>query len=120
MLLALFVMTTAGVAQDGGTNNPKKPKNAKPAAVDCSRVDDATITSKVKQRLANTASLKDVPIVVETREGAVTLSGTIKSGGLKGVATMQTRRVDCVKSVNNQLTVEQGRKNTRKDSGADR
>jgi osmotically-inducible protein OsmY len=119
MMLALFVMVTAGAAQDGGSNNPKKPKQAKPAAVDCSRIDDATISSKVKERLASTASLKDAPIVVETRDGAVTLSGTIKSGALKGVATMQARRVDCVKSVNNQMTVEQSRKNPKKDSGAE-
>jgi osmotically-inducible protein OsmY len=40
----------------------------------------------------------------------VTLKGTVKSGGLKGVATRMARRVDCVKRVDNQLSVEQSSK----------
>ena len=121
ILLALLVCATAGIAQDDSSNSPKKPKNAKPAAVDCSGFDDAAITSKVKERLAKTASLKEVPIGVETKDGVVTLSGSVKSGGLKGVATIQSKRVPCVKSVNNQLSVEQGRQNTKKkETGASR
>ncbi len=119
ILLALLVFATAGIAQDDSSNSPKKSKSAKPAAVNCSAFNDAAMTSKVKERLANTASLKEVPITVETKDGVVTLSGSVKSGGLKGVATMQSRRVPCVKSVNNQLSVEQGKQNTKKkETGA--
>lgn len=120
ILLALLVMATAGLAQDGGPTDPKPGKKAKPAPVDCTGVGDAAITSKVKERLSNTASLKEAPISVETKEGVVTLSGSVKSGGLKGVATIQSKRVPCVKSVNNQLSVEQGGRNNKKDSGTGR
>ena len=70
---------------------------------------DQAITASVKERLAKAPSLKNVSIDVETKDGAVTLRGMVKTGGLKGVATRMTKRVDCVKKVDNQLSVEQAR-----------
>lgn len=88
-------------------------EKAKPAAkaqeekaAPAAPVDDATLTANVKEKLGKTPSLKDVPITVETKDGVVKLTGTVKTGGLKGVATNVTKRVKGVKKVDNQLTVE--------------
>jgi osmotically-inducible protein OsmY len=47
---------------------------------------------------------------VTTIAGVVTLKGTVKKSGLKGVATRMAKRVDCVKKVDNQLDIEQASK----------
>jgi len=69
-------------------------------------VDDASITAAVRAKLARTPSLKDTNINVVTRDGIVTLTGLLKTGGLKGVATNVTKSVKGVKKVDNQIAVE--------------
>ena len=114
LVIAVFALLfVSNVAWSQNTNanpskakssNTKASKNAKPA-VDCSKTTDAQITESVKARLAATASLKDETINVATSDGVVTLTGTVKSNH-KGLASMQSRRVACVKKVDNQLVVE--------------
>ncbi|HKY04384.1 MAG TPA: BON domain-containing protein [Blastocatellia bacterium] len=102
LVLCLGLVGLSHASQD---NSPKKA-----APVDCAAVDDSGITTGVKERLAKSPALKDAGITVETKDGVVTLKGHVKTGGLKGVATRITRRVDCVKKVDNQLSVDQGAK----------
>jgi osmotically-inducible protein OsmY len=121
LLLALLIAASAFAVQNQNKNAPAK-KGKKAAAVDCSKVDDATITANVKEKLSQAPSLKEATINVETKGGVVTLSGTVKNPGHKGVATRIAKRVDCVKSVNNQLTAEKpspprGNKNAGKKTG---
>ena len=99
--LALFLTSSAVWAQ----NKNAKPAKTKPAAVDCATITDAQITESVKARFAATATLKDETINVATSGGVVTLSGSVK-GNHKGLASLQARRVPCVKKVDNQITVE--------------
>jgi osmotically-inducible protein OsmY len=99
--LALFLTSSAVWAQ----NKNAKPAKTKPAAVDCATTTDAQITENVKAKLAATATLKDETINVATSGGVVTLSGSVK-GNHKGLASLQARRVPCVKKVDNQITVE--------------
>lgn len=96
----------AGLSHASQDNSPKKAA----APVDCAAVDDSGITTGVKERIAKSPALKDAGITVETKDGVVTLKGRVKTGGLKGVATRITKRVDCVKKVDNQLSVEQSTK----------
>ena len=113
--IVLIAMTCVLLAANGfsrqgggaGTKNSQKP------SVDCSRVGDTQITQDVKARIANSA-LKEFTINVETTDGAVTLTGGVKTGAQKGTATRMTRAVNCVKKVVNQLTVEprEGKKKT--------
>lgn len=105
-VLALLVTSTAVWAQNSnaGNKNAKAPK-PKPA-VDCSGVSDAKITEDVKARLAKAPSLKDLTINVAVSAGAVTLTGSAKSGSQKGTATRMAKSVACVKKVDNQMTVE--------------
>jgi hyperosmotically inducible protein len=86
-----------------GTKTTTKQATPKPAAAPAN---DATITTAVKDKLSKTPSLKDANINVVTKDGVVTLTGMLKTGGLKGVATNVTKSVKGVKRVDNQITVE--------------
>lgn len=119
ILLSILLASSAFAAQNSNSSATKKPKAEKAAPVDCSTVDDATITTNVKDKLAKTPSLKEATINVATTGGVVTLTGMVKMGRNKGLATLQTRRVACVKKVENQLSVEQSNdeKTKNKNSG---
>lgn len=100
--LALTFVSSAIWAQ----NNNAKPTKAKPAPADCTKTTDAQITENVKAKFAGTASLKDDTINIATSAGVVTLTGSVKMGNHKGLASLQARRVPCVTKVDNQITVE--------------
>jgi osmotically-inducible protein OsmY len=104
ILIAVLVVML-GAAAVWAQNKNTKPAKAKAPAVDCSTATDAKITEEVKAKL-QTPSLKALTINVSTNAGAVTLTGSAKTGTQKGTATRQAKRVPCVKSVNNQMTVE--------------
>ena len=100
----VFLLLTGSAFAAQNSNKPAKPAKAPP--VDCSKMTDDQITAAVKAKLAATASLKDATINVATAAGVVTLTGKVKNGGLKGVATLQAKRVACVKKVDNKCEVE--------------
>ena len=110
-VLLVFLLLTGGAsaAQNSNTKSAKKSTSnaaAKPAAVDCSKMTDDQINSAVKDKLAKTASLKDATVNAATSAGVVTLTGKVKTGGLKGVATNAAKRVPCVKKVDNKMETE--------------
>src|SRR5688572_11530319 len=70
------------------------------------RLDDAAITTKVKAALAGDPRTKAHQVNVETREGAVQLSGFVDSSEAKSTAEELARSVDNVKSVDNELDVK--------------
>ncbi len=70
------------------------------------RVEDAAITAKVKAALAGDPRTKAHQVNVETREGAVQLSGFVDSTEAKSTAGELARAVDNVKSVDNELDVK--------------
>ena len=69
-------------------------------------VDDTAITSKVKTALAGDPRTKAHQVNVETREGAVQLSGFVDTSEAKSTAEQLARAVDNVKSVDNELDVK--------------
>jgi hyperosmotically inducible periplasmic protein len=71
-------------------------------------IDDATITTKVKSAVLAEPGLKTLQIDVDTKNGVVTLAGTVDSPALKERATQVTQGVSGVSSVNNNLTVKAG------------
>jgi osmotically-inducible protein OsmY len=89
-LLAAAVLGLAGCASPGGT----------------SFFDDASTTMKVKKAIYNDPSLKVMDISVSTVDGVVELSGTVKSRGQGVKAAQVARKVEGVKRVSNQLTVQ--------------
>jgi hyperosmotically inducible protein len=69
-------------------------------------VDDATITSKVKNAIASDPALKGMQFTVETMDAVVTLNGT--AGALDQIAraVALAKAVDGVKAVTNILAVK--------------
>lgn len=116
-LVLILLLITGSYAQ--GTKAEKAPakekapaaekaQKAKKAPEAAAPVDDASLTTSVKEKLGKTPSLKDADITVAVKEGVVTLTGKIKSAGLKGVATNVAKSVKGVKKVDNQLAAEAG------------
>ena len=70
------------------------------------RIDDAAITAKVKAALAGDPRTKAHQVNVETREGAVQLSGFVDNSEAKSTAEELARNVDHVKSVDNEIDVK--------------
>jgi osmotically-inducible protein OsmY len=100
ILLSLAVFMSAGQAQ-----NKNVSRSSKPATVDCSKTDDATITANVKERLAKRYWLKFSDLNVETKNGIVTLTGNATASS-KSLAARHAKLVPCVKSVTNNLQVK--------------
>ena len=72
-----------------------------------SAVDDASITAQVKTAIMAEPSLKSTKINVDTKDGTVTLTGTVSSAPLKDKAKEIASNVAGVKSVQDNLTTSQ-------------
>lgn len=69
-------------------------------------VDDATISTKVKTKLAADTETSAIKIGVETVAGVVTLTGTVPTEREKGKAEEIARKTEDVKRVDNKITVD--------------
>jgi hypothetical protein len=79
------------------------------------KTDDASVATAVKEKIASMPSLKDAKIDATVKDGVVTLTGSVKAPGLKGVATNAAKRVKGVKSVTNNITIDKPAKDAKKD-----
>lgn len=79
---------------------------AKSGAKAEAKTDDASVAAAVKEKIGSMPSLKDAKIDVSVSGGVATLTGMVKNGGLKGVATNAAKRVAGVKSVSNKIEIE--------------
>jgi hyperosmotically inducible protein len=93
--------------QDKTDAAKEKLPNANERAQNREKVSDgahnASLTTKVKAALANDAGMK---INVDSDNGVVTLKGKVNSPDVKKKAGDIAKKVDGVKSVKNELTVE--------------
>lgn len=71
-------------------------------------VDDATVTTRVKARMANDPAVSAMRIQVETLNGTVQLSGFAASQAEKDQAAQLARAVPEVKDVRNNIIVRTG------------
>jgi len=71
-------------------------------------VDDTTITTQIKARMAKDTRVDAVAISVETLKGVVQLSGFAKSAQEKNVAEAIAREVNGVKGVQNSIAIRTG------------
>lgn len=115
LCLAMASFANGDVLQDVTSAAKDKATNV---AQDTAKAvaDDSSITAEVKAKLLAAASLKDEKIEVSTTEGAVTLTGTVKTKQVKGVATKIAKAVKGVKSVDNKLTVEKAAPKAKKSA----
>lgn len=68
-------------------------------------VDDAAITAKVKSKLAADPEINPFNIDVDTRDGVVTLSGTVEKAEARSEAEDLARGTDGVRRVVNNIQV---------------
>jgi len=69
------------------------------------QIDDASITTKVKAKLAADGDINPFNIDVDTNEGVVTLQGRVKSQDIRARAERLTRETGGVKRVINLVKV---------------
>jgi osmotically-inducible protein OsmY len=85
-------------ASDATTTNPVDKAVA--------ATDDAAITAKVKTAILAEPGLKSLQINVDTKDGTVTLSGTVDNADLRERAKQLASSTSGVKGVVDQLTVK--------------
>ena len=86
---------------------PTADERAKNRETVSSGAHNATLTGKVKSALANGAGAKTMTSIdVDSDNGVVTLKGKVASADLKKKAGDIAKKVEGVKSVKNQLSVE--------------
>lgn len=68
-------------------------------------VDDSTISTKVKAKLLEDDRVKGLGIDVDTFQGAVTLTGGVKTAAQKTAAEQLAKSVTGVKKVNNNIKI---------------
>ncbi|MEO7336897.1 MAG: BON domain-containing protein, partial [Caldimonas sp.] len=67
---------------------------------------DGALTLKVKSALIADPDIKSLHVDVDTKDGAVTLNGSVPSAANSERAASLAKGVDGVKSVDNKLTVK--------------
>jgi hyperosmotically inducible protein len=97
-MLALVTSSSAGVLSGCKTVEPARL-----------RADDATITTKIKAKLATDADLGPYDITVTTTEGVVTLKGRVKKEDAREKAERHARETDGVQRVIDLVKVGDGR-----------
>jgi osmotically-inducible protein OsmY len=96
LALALFSAVLAGCATDGNEG-----KSAAPAV----SAADAATDKNVTAALAAEPQLAGTKIDAEVKDGAVTLTGTVKNDWLKYLAGETAKKASGVKSVKNSIKV---------------
>ncbi len=67
--------------------------------------DDSAIQAAIDKKLSNDPNLSSLGIVASVTNGKVTLTGTVKTEGLKAQVERAVRNLKGVKSIDNQITV---------------
>lgn len=78
------------------------------------KIDDSSITTKVKMKLLGNKATSALNTKVETVDGVVTLTGKAKSSAEKELATKLAEEVKGVKSVNNDMKIEEPKTDKKK------
>ena len=68
-------------------------------------IDDSTVTAKVKGKLATDSQTSAIKIGVDTKNGVVTLTGTVPTDTEKSKAEVLARNTEGVKNVQNEIVV---------------
>ena len=109
--LVLGVTLTAAasilLAGCGKSENPPPASTARTTVG--TEIDDTVVTTKVKSALLADADIKSFDLKVETRKGAVQLSGFVESQAQIERAIAATRAVEGVKSVENGISLKSGK-----------
>lgn len=105
VLITATALLAPGLCLQAADSDDQKSKGSKESMGE--KFDDATITTKVKMKLMGNRATSALKTKVETTDGIVTLSGTAKTAAEKELATKIAEEVDGVKSINNQMQIEE-------------
>lgn len=83
-------------------NNPAPSGGA---ASSVSGADDASVQAAIDKTLSEDPTLSPLGITATVLDGKVTLTGSVRSAGLKGQVERAVRNIKGVKSIDNQITV---------------
>lgn len=97
LVAAMVAVGLAGCANMGGGDGTTRSVGQ--------AVDDAAILTRMKAALAADPDLSALKINVDSTKGAVRLRGEVKSLAMRRKAEDLARRIDGVKSVDNQLII---------------
>jgi hyperosmotically inducible protein len=98
LIASMTAVALAGCAMmGGGSGGPQRTAGQ--------AVDDATIGTKLKAAYAADPDLSALKINVDTTQGAVKLRGEVKTIVLRRKAEDIARKIEGVKSVDNQLLI---------------
>lgn len=100
ILIASMLASTLALAGCGGMMGGSGTQRTAGQAID-----DVTIGTKLKAALAADPDLSALKINVDSTQGAVRLRGEVKSVALRRKAEDMARKIEGVKSVENQLIV---------------
>ncbi|HYF41413.1 MAG TPA: BON domain-containing protein [Ramlibacter sp.] len=107
---ALLALAACGEQATGGTQDARSSGAAAAANPQggpgaSGMADDSRLTEQVKAGLAADQELSATSITVTSRDGVITLVGTVPTSAAKARADGIAKNVKDVKQVNNQLTV---------------
>jgi hyperosmotically inducible protein len=94
-----------GVTPTTGVDDPLQKKADDAARAAGNVVGDAAITTAVKTKMLGDTTVAGLKIDVDTKDGAVTLTGNVASAAEKARAVEIARETDGVKSVTDRLKV---------------
>jgi len=104
--LTIASLVSPAYAQDArDAREPEEERGARTKADASEQVGDAWITTKVKADLLVTEGVAGSAIDVDTKDGVVTLRGTLKSQAEADKAVEVARRIDGVGKVKSELKV---------------
>jgi hyperosmotically inducible protein len=108
MTVALAVVgmaTVAGCNRDSSGTAPRTSGAQDTSRAVAQTTDDVGVTTRVKTALIAESQLNSRNIDVDTRNGIVTLSGTVPDKGQSDRAAQLAKGIDGVKQVENRLKV---------------
>ncbi|TMH08957.1 MAG: BON domain-containing protein [Betaproteobacteria bacterium] len=98
--------TTTSSMNTPSSTTPSDATTTNPVDKAVAATDDAAITAKVKTAILAEPGLKSLQINVDTKDGTVTLSGTVDNADLRERAKQLASSTSGVKGVVDQLTVK--------------
>ncbi|HEY8068060.1 MAG TPA: BON domain-containing protein [Burkholderiales bacterium] len=107
----IFLAAAASILIAGCGNSEQATPAPSPVAKTTvgTEIDDTVVTTKVKSALLADAEIKSFDFKVETRKGAVQLSGFVDNQAQVDRAISDTRGIEGVRSVENGITLKEGK-----------
>jgi hyperosmotically inducible protein len=109
VLIAGTALAAALSLLAAGCNRQEETPAASAKTTVGTEIDDTVVTTKVKSALLADADIKSFDLKVETRKGAVQLSGFVDNQAQIDRAIAATQGVEGVKSVENGITLKDGK-----------